>query len=498
MLSLNKLVKERKSNLNLVEVKVGASTVSDREKWRKRLDDWRINTDRHRIDAHQENLSLLSPLLDDIVALIKGFDAISVTEQEVIDAGHVCKSQSQVYDDERHRQIAFRETVKEFFVLKDVAVAIEEENIYSLRSNLGPDGFIQCLESNTKKCGISCIFEAKNEFGKGGDTTIQICFDYAKLAKKMDTAGVRGFLPSILLTLEGSFLSVGIGAVSHEVCAQFCVEKFNLASHNNHYTAAKLLVSTRNAIDLVSEMYLKYNEGDYVFPVIPKMKLLGVAETLRIVARVSEEKRVFCALADSSSIFCGQKFAVKYAGTEYSTMLHDLLAIEGYAPKLHSTKLLKSQYLCTVMDWVDGERNIETLGNLKISERQEIAKHLIKIVSLMKKNEFVHGDLRYPNIIVGANFKPMIIDFDWAGAHQTACYPFNLDYTQFPWLPRKRSGGLQIKFADDEDAIKYYIKYYLLLTNDAVMKEMSSVGYQEEAAVVGVTSTISELNLSDN
>ena len=81
----------------------------------------------------------------------------------------------------------------------------------------------------------------------------------------------------------------------------------------------------------------------------------------------------------------------------------------------------------------------------------------------MKQNGLVHGDLRYPNIIVGADLKPMIIDYDWAGAHQTARYPFNLDYEQFPWLPPEGSSGLEIKFSDDEDAIKNYIRYYLLL-----------------------------------
>ena len=487
--------------MNLVNVKVGASTLSQREKWRKNLEKWKINSDRHRIDAHYDDLSFLSPYLDDITASIKGFERVSVTEQEVIDARQVCESQSQVYGNEAQRQVEFLKTVQKFFIIKDVADAIDTtENIYLMRKNLGPDGFIQCPVSSTEKYGISCLFEAKNEFGTGGDATIQVCFDYAKVAKKMNDAGVCGFLPSVLLTLEGSFLSVGIGAVSHEVCVQFCVEKFNLDSHDNHHATAKLLVSIRNAIRLASTMYLEYEKGDYVFPVAPQMKLLGLAETLKIVARVSEDKRVFCALADSSSIFCGHMFALKYTGAKYSLKLHHRLANEGYAPILHSTQLLQSQYQCILMDWVDGGRDIETLGNLKISERHEIAKHLIKIVTLMKQNGYVHGDLRYPNIIVGADLKPMIIDYDWAGAHQTARYPFNLDYEQFPWLPPEGSSGLKIKFSDDEDAIKYYIRYYLLLTNDVIISGMLDVGDTDivQAPVADVTSTISDLNLCDD
>ena len=56
------------------------------------LKKWKINSDRHRIDAHYDDLSLLSPYLDDITASIKGFERVSVTEQEVIDAGQICKS----------------------------------------------------------------------------------------------------------------------------------------------------------------------------------------------------------------------------------------------------------------------------------------------------------------------------------------------------------------------------------------------------------------------
>ena len=33
----------------------------------------------------------------------------------------------------------------------------------------------------------------------------------------------------------------------------------------------------------------------------------------------------------------------------------------------------------------------------------------------MKQNWFVHGDLRYPNIVVRADLKLMIIDYGWAG-----------------------------------------------------------------------------------
>ena len=61
---------------------------------RKEVDEFRNG---HRIDAYYDNISLLSSFSEDIMLSIKGFERISVTEQEVINAGQVCQSQSQVY-----------------------------------------------------------------------------------------------------------------------------------------------------------------------------------------------------------------------------------------------------------------------------------------------------------------------------------------------------------------------------------------------------------------
>ena len=158
------------------------------------------------------------------------------------------------------------------------------------------------------------------------------------------------------------------------------------------------------------------------------------------------------------------KIAIKYADKKYSFDLNHLLVEEGYAPILHSTHLLKSKYLCMLMDWVD-----EGLDDLKESERQEIAKHLVEILTLIRQKGFVHGDRRNRNIIVCADLKPMIIDYDWTGSNQKVCYPSNVDYDQFQLLPSEECSGIKTKFPDDDEAIKFYIKYCLAMSNDVVI-----------------------------
>ena len=76
----------------------------------------------------------------------------------------------------------------------------------------------------------------------------------------------------------------------------------------------------------------------------------------------------------------------------YSFDLNHLLVEEGYAPILQSTHLLKSEYLCILMDG--------GLDDLKICERQEIVKHLIEILTSIRQKGFVHCDRRNRNIIV--------------------------------------------------------------------------------------------------
>ena len=84
-------------------------------------------------------------------------------------------------------------------------------------ANERPDGFVEhpfTTNNSHSKYGIIALLECKNTKGRSGDPNVQIIFDYAKLAQKMiskDVKDVGGFVPTLLLTLAGSTLSVGIG-----------------------------------------------------------------------------------------------------------------------------------------------------------------------------------------------------------------------------------------------------------------------------------------------
>ena len=116
---------------------------------------------------------------------------------------------------------------------------------------------------------------------------------------------------------------------------------------------------------------------------MPALEILNSKVTLKMLGRVRFSKRVFRAVGSPGTLIQGQSFAVKFVDTSYSSDLHMLLAKEGYAPVLHSALPLESQYKRIVMDWVK-EVPPDDLGDLEISQRQLIARHLNKIIILMK------------------------------------------------------------------------------------------------------------------
>ena len=47
-------------------------------------------------------------------------------------------------------------------------------------------------------------------------------------------------------------------------------------------------------------------------------------------------------------------------------------------------------------------------------------------IKVMHEQNFVHGDLRPPNVHIGKDGKVYVLDFDWAGLVGKAFYPFSL------------------------------------------------------------------------
>jgi serine/threonine protein kinase len=103
----------------------------------------------------------------------------------------------------------------------------------------------------------------------------------------------------------------------------------------------------------------------------------------------------------------------------YSPKLHAFCARLGYAPKLYAYERLTGGIFAITMEYVTGEMlapsSDPALQVKWITTLQDI-------VGNMHRNEFVHGDLRPPNIMVVKD-ELMLLDFDWGSKVGEAQYP---------------------------------------------------------------------------
>jgi len=74
----------------------------------------------------------------------------------------------------------------------------------------------------------------------------------------------------------------------------------------------------------------------------------------------------------------------------------------------------------------------------------------------LHKAGFVHGDIRPPNILVGADRQPRMIDFDWSGKVGAARYPVGLN-RDIKWPVGTKEGGF-IETCHDTEMLDRYVE----------------------------------------
>ena len=118
---------------------------------------------------------------------------------------------------------------------------------------------------------------------------------------------------------------------------------------------------------------------------------------------------------------------VKFTRT-YSEDVHELLARAGFAPELFAVEDLVGGWKMVVMEYLSGWEMLETKSHQERLGYQERLKNALRIIH---DHDFVHGDVRGPNILVSeGNIK--LIDFDHCGMDGVMKYPREWDHTHRP------------------------------------------------------------------
>ena len=136
-----------------------------------------------------------------------------------------------------------------------------------------------------------------------------------------------------------------------------------------------------------------------------------------------------------------KEILIKFTRT-YSKEVHELLASSGFAPALFAVEDLAGGWRMVVMeylsDWV-------MLGEKPHQERLKYKEKLKEVLRIIHDRGFVHGDIRWPNILVSED-NVKVIDFDHCGQEGVKKYPREWDHRQR--LEEAKEGDLMQKNHD--------------------------------------------------
>ncbi|XP_006457422.1 hypothetical protein AGABI2DRAFT_79655 [Agaricus bisporus var. bisporus H97] len=288
----------------------------------------------------------------------------------------------------------------------------------------------------TTSCGkfeaFLAIVEMKNEIGTGNaDPYNQAGLAYRKYwADKMHEPMVPFcHFPSFLIAIAGPWIMIA-GAIYLD---KFIIEPltdfiwFGGAPFHDSRREAKA-IRLFSALEAGISELKSYYEGLDMRQVISKFPFItsfGEDE--------SEMRWKYCSqLFDSKLLYeaeleDGRQVIVKFAST-YNEDAHQLLANEGYAPKLHHVgKRLYGGRQIIVMDRVIGRR-------LGYRERVTPSQYSVleEALRVLHSENIVHGDIRGPNIMImeeedGMDGEVMLIDFDECGKAGEGRYDADLN-----------------------------------------------------------------------
>lgn len=114
---------------------------------------------------------------------------------------------------------------------------------------------------------------------------------------------------------------------------------------------------------------------------------------------------------------------VKFTQT-YSKVVHELLADEGFAPELFAVEDLVGGWKMVVIEYLSGWVMLQEKPK---EERPKYKEKLKEALSIIHGRNFVHGDVRCPNILVSEDGNVKFIDFDHCGMDGEDVYPREWD-----------------------------------------------------------------------
>ena len=268
--------------------------------------------------------------------------------------------------------------------------------------------------------------------------------------------------PAILVGIAGPHLAVSGIVFGDKITAQRLTDYIYLGSRPNHEgmyvldegirLAARVLRAIDTSVKMIKAHYLEldYKATIRAGPrgiVRPHFEDFTVGETgykLKYVDRMAagcHDKAVFEALMEPASPTKASdvelRVAVKFTHS-YCKAAHHLLANRSLAPPLYYCEKVESTGMhVVVMGLAKG------ISTERPNKHPTFIENLREAVQILHDADFVHGDLREPNVLVTEDGHIDIIDFDWCGKDGEVRYPCSINLGEgLGWCESVTPGGL--------------------------------------------------------
>ena len=114
-----------------------------------------------------------------------------------------------------------------------------------------------------------------------------------------------------------------------------------------------------------------------------------------------------------------QKVVVKFT-QQYATDVHQACAGKGIAPLLLYADPVGYGWTMVIMEYLEGYNTLYSRRN-QLSE--DLRKSVHEKLKILHDMGFVHGDMRFLNILLGPGGEVKFVDFEWAGKIRDVKYP---------------------------------------------------------------------------
>ncbi|CEG45927.1 Protein kinase-like domain [Plasmopara halstedii] len=135
---------------------------------------------------------------------------------------------------------------------------------------------------------------------------------------------------------------------------------------------------------------------------------------------------------------------IKFVEGRYGDTVHRFCASKGNAPPLLSCELVSPNGIWWRVEMEEWELKSRT----EATNPDDAQSQLKLLLDELRENNFVHGDLRPPNVFLhGSQEKVVLIDFDWAGVAGVDIYPYGMNL-EINW-PKGAHGGAKLDLVHD-------------------------------------------------